>query len=76
MKSYRDELAKNPKTAPAAENEVVAYLKKEKAKARSNTQGCGCLLLILGVVGALLIGLPGWLLAALGFVVLVYGLIR
>lgn len=57
-------------------NELIIYLEKKRQKDRSDTQGCGCLLIILGVGLALLLGPFGGMLSLIGFVILIIGLIR
>lgn len=56
--------------------DVVDYLRRRRRHDRGNTQGCGCLMLIIGV--PLCIAFPplGALLALLGLVILIYGLVR
>lgn len=56
--------------------ELIDYLEKKRQKDRSNTQGCGCLLIILGGGLALFLIPLGGLLALIGLVILIVGLVR
>ena len=49
--------------------------KKARTKQRANTQGFGCLLIIIGVILAAVTGGVGGIVAAVGLIVLIYGLV-
>lgn len=54
--------------------DMVAYLKKEKASQRSNKQGGGCLMIIVGLFLCVLSPVLGGIVAVVGIVLLLIGL--
>lgn len=61
--------------ATIAGNKHKKEEKKAKNNQRANTQGCGCLLIILGGIIGFFTGGLGGVLSIIGLVFLIYGLI-
>lgn len=74
----KDEYNPTGVTDKKAPQELIGYLEKKRKEDRSNTQGCGCLLVILGGLLAMTVILwPfGALLALIGLIILIVGLVR
>ena len=64
------------KSVKQSHSEVVDYLEKKRRSDRGNAQGCGCLLMSVGLILAVLEPILGPILAIIGLVILIVGLIR
>lgn len=73
-KECSKELSSEALACPSCGKPQEAKLKKERHKKRSNVQGAGCLLIIVGILLMMLSPIVGTIALAAGVVVLVIGL--
>lgn len=79
---FQRELAEHQRKAAAApastaqvQRVIEQALEKQRKSRRGNTQGCGCLLMIVGLFCAFLFPPIGGLFLLIGFIVLIVGLL-
>jgi predicted RNA-binding Zn-ribbon protein involved in translation (DUF1610 family) len=61
------------KSTARDEQELIRYFKKERRRRRGNTQGCGCLVVILSILLFIIFPLAGIILIIFGLILLIIG---